>query len=48
LLQNDSVFGKNTGLFIMDESTAFDVDSELDFKIVEFLIKEKNLQAKDF
>ncbi|EAJ9109993.1 flagellar modification protein B, partial [Campylobacter jejuni] len=26
----------------------FDVDSELDFKIVEFLIKEKNLQAKDF
>ncbi|EFS3143014.1 CMP-N,N'-diacetyllegionaminic acid synthase [Campylobacter coli] len=48
LLQNDSVFGEKTGLFIMDESTAYDVDSELDFKIVEFLIKEKNLQAKDF
>lgn len=48
LLQNDSVFGEKTGLFVMDESTAFDIDSELDFKIVEFLIKEKNLDPKDF
>lgn len=48
LLTNDSVFGDKTSLYIMDESTAFDVDSELDFKIVEFLIKEKNLQTKDF
>ena len=48
LLENDSVFGKNTGLFVMDESTAFDVDSELDFKIVEFLISLKNLSPKDF
>ncbi|WP_072213522.1 CMP-N,N'-diacetyllegionaminic acid synthase [Campylobacter coli] len=48
LLENDSVFGKNTGLFVMDESTAFDIDSELDFKIVEFLISLKNLSPKDF
>lgn len=48
LLTNDSVFGDKTSLYIMDESTAFDVDSELDFKIVEFLIKEKKLQTKDF
>ncbi|HEF5629561.1 TPA: flagellar modification protein B, partial [Campylobacter jejuni] len=40
--------GKNTGLFVMDESTAFDIDSELDFKIVEFLISFKNLSPKDF
>lgn len=48
ILENDSVFGENTGLFVMDESTAFDVDSELDFKIVEFLIREKKLLQKDF
>lgn len=48
ILQNDDVFGEKTGLFIMDESTAFDVDSELDFKIVEFLITQKNLLPKDF
>lgn len=48
LLTNDSVFGDKTSLYIMDENTAFDVDSELDFKIVEFLIKEKNLETKDF
>ncbi|EMO0935182.1 flagellar modification protein B, partial [Campylobacter jejuni] len=27
---------------------AFDVDSELDFKIVKFLISLKNLSPKDF
>ncbi|MFH5292443.1 flagellar modification protein B, partial [Campylobacter coli] len=48
LLANDSVFGKNTGLFVMDERTVFDIDSELDFKIVEFLISLKNLSTKDF
>lgn len=32
----------------MDESTAFDVDSELDFKIVEFLIKEKTYKQRIF
>ena len=48
ILNHDSVFGDKTGLFIMDESTAFDIDSELDFKIVEFLICEKKLSPKDF
>ena len=48
ILENDSCFNDKTGLFIMDESTAFDVDSELDFKIVEFLICEKKLSPKDF
>lgn len=48
LLENDSVFGKNTGLFVMDESTAFDVDSELDFKIVEFLISLKIYRQRIF
>lgn len=47
LLHSDSVFGKNTALYVMSEDTAFDVDSELDFKIVEFLIKSKNLSVEE-
>lgn len=42
------VFLAKTQGFVMDESTAFDIDSELDFKIVEFLISLKNLSPKDF
>ncbi|QWU79724.1 CMP-legionaminic acid synthetase [Campylobacter novaezeelandiae] len=48
LLKSDDLFGKETSLYVMDESTAFDVDSELDFKIVEFLIKERNLKPEEF
>ena len=48
LLKSDSVFGAQTALYVMDERTAFDVDSELDFALVEFLIKSKNLKEKDF
>lgn len=48
LLKSDDLFGDKTSLFVMDENTAFDIDSELDFKIVEFLIKEKKLKPKDF
>lgn len=48
LLENDSVFGKKTALYLMSEDTAFDVDNELDFKLVEFLIKSKNLSPEDF
>ena len=48
LLKSDSVFGAQTALYVMDERTAFDVDSELDFALVEFLIKSKNLNSKDF
>jgi len=42
LLNNDSLFLNKTGLFIMPEDRSIDVDSELDFKIVEWLMKEKN------
>ncbi|TQR33814.1 flagellar modification protein B [Campylobacter sp. MIT 99-7217] len=48
LLLEDSVFGAKTSLYVMSEDTAFDVDSELDFDLVEFLIKRKNLEQKDF
>ena len=41
LLNNNSIFLENTGLYVMDEITAFDIDTELDFKIVECLMKDK-------
>lgn len=47
LLESDSVFGKNTALYVMSEDTAFDVDSGFDFKLVEFLIKSKNLKPQE-
>lgn len=47
LLESDSIFGKNTALYVMNEYTAFDVDGEFDFKIVEFLIKSKNLSVEE-
>ncbi|MCV3376570.1 acylneuraminate cytidylyltransferase family protein [Campylobacter sp. IFREMER_LSEM_CL2194] len=48
LLSSNSVFGSDTSLYVMDEKTAFDIDNELDFEIVEFLIKKSNLKQEDF
>ncbi|TKX30184.1 flagellar modification protein B [Campylobacter sp. MIT 12-5580] len=48
LLESDSVFGTKTALYVMNEESAFDVDSEFDFKIVEFLIKSKKLKQEEF
>ena len=42
LLQNDSLFLKNTGLYVMPEERSIDVDSELDFEFVDFLMRKKN------
>lgn len=46
LLKRDDVFGTKTTLYVMSEESAFDIDSELDFKIVEFLLRERRLNAK--
>lgn len=46
LLKRDDVFGTKTALYVMSEESAFDIDSELDFKIVEFLLRERRLNAK--
>lgn len=48
LLARDDVFGEKTALYEMSEESAFDIDSELDFEIVEFLLKKRNLKQKDF
>ncbi|WP_455757135.1 acylneuraminate cytidylyltransferase family protein [Sulfurimonas sp.] len=42
ILNENSVFLDKTGLYIMPEERSIDIDSELDFKFVEFLIREKN------
>lgn len=42
ILNEDSLFLDKTGLYIMPEERSVDIDSELDFKIVEFLMKENN------
>ena len=42
LLSKDSVFLPKTGLYVMPENKSIDIDSELDFKFVEFLMREKN------
>ena len=42
LLNNDTLFLPKTGLYAMDEDRSIDIDCELDFKFVEFIMKEKN------
>jgi len=42
LLKNDTVFLDNTGIYVMPEERSIDIDSELDFEFVEFLIRKKN------
>jgi len=42
ILNENSLFLKNTGLYVMPEERSIDIDTELDYKFVEFLIKEKN------
>jgi len=42
ILNETSIFLENTGLYIMPEERSIDIDSELDYKFVEFLMKEKD------
>ena len=40
ILLGNSIFLEKTGLYVMPEERSIDIDSELDYKFVEFLIKE--------
>lgn len=40
LFSNDSVIADNTGLFVMPEERSIDIDTELDFEFVEFLLRK--------
>ncbi|MFA6196770.1 MAG: acylneuraminate cytidylyltransferase family protein [Sulfurimonas sp.] len=42
ILRQDSVFLEKTGLYIMPEERSIDIDSELDFKFVEFIMREND------
>lgn len=41
LLFNDSIFLKDTLLYVMPEERSVDIDSELDFEFVEFLMQKR-------
>ncbi|MFW3372423.1 cytidylyltransferase domain-containing protein [Aliarcobacter butzleri] len=41
ILNKNSLFLEKTGLYVMPEERSIDIDNELDFKFVEFLMKEK-------
>ncbi len=41
ILNESSIFLEKTGLYIMPEERSIDIDSELDFKFVEFVMKQK-------
>jgi CMP-N,N'-diacetyllegionaminic acid synthase len=41
LFKYRSVFLERTGMYLMPEERSLDIDSPLDFKIVEFLIEER-------
>ena len=43
LFDYPTVFNADTRLFIMPEDRSTDIDNELDFKIVEFLMKKRNI-----
>ncbi|MCS7214647.1 MAG: acylneuraminate cytidylyltransferase family protein [Thermodesulfovibrio sp.] len=41
LLKEDSIILPNTGIYVMAQESSFDIDTELDFDIVEFLMRRK-------
>ena len=42
ILNKNSLFLEKTGLYVMPEERSIDIDNELDFKFVEFLMRENN------
>ncbi len=42
ILQSDTLFLEKTGLYVMPEERSIDIDTEIDYKFVEFLMSKKN------
>ena len=42
-LLKSEIFGKKTSIYVMPQERSIDIDSKLDFKIVKFLMKKKQL-----
>ncbi|HIP37712.1 MAG TPA: flagellar modification protein B, partial [Crocinitomix sp.] len=43
ILNEKSLFLEKTGLYVMPEERSIDIDSELDYKLVELIMKENNV-----
>lgn len=43
ILNKNSLFLENTGLYVMPEDRSIDIDNELDFEFVEFLMDRQNV-----
>jgi CMP-N,N'-diacetyllegionaminic acid synthase len=46
ILNEHTLFTEKTGLYVMPEARSIDIDTELDFKIVEFILKSNQLTAE--
>ncbi len=46
ILNRNKLFLEKTGLYVMPEERSIDIDTELDYKFVEFLMKENNNAKK--
>ncbi len=44
ILHSDSLFLEKTGLYVMPEERSIDIDTELDYKFVEFIMKENDVK----
>jgi len=45
ILNTDSLFLEKTALYVMPEERSIDIDTELDYKFVEFIMKENNVKG---
>ena len=45
ILNNDRLFLETTGLYVMPEERSIDIDTELDYKFVEFIMSENNAEG---
>lgn len=45
LLNNRTLFTDKTGLYVMPEERSIDIDAELDFEFVEFLMRKQNAKG---
>ena len=42
MIESDTLFHDSTRLYVMPEERSWDIDSELDFRIVEYLAKQES------
>jgi CMP-N,N'-diacetyllegionaminic acid synthase len=43
-LNKESIFLDKTGLYVMPEERSIDIDTDLDYEFVEFIMRENNAQ----